>query len=528
MSLTHRSLLTRYGAALLSGAAALAARMLLDPVFGNHHPFTTFYIAVAAVAWYGGLGPSLLTIVCSCVAADYFFIPPRGSLGIALTIHWFDLACFVFVSSTISIFSYATRGAQRQAEAKALEALQKRKELELEIMERLRLESELELHADELAEANRRKNEFLAILGHELRNPLAPIRSAVQFLRLDSASEPDRRWARDVIDRQTEQMTRLVDDLLEISRVSRGKIKLIKTAIELAEVIERAVENSHPLIGARKHELIESLPAEPVWLEADPVRLAQVVANLLNNAAKYTPDRGHIWLSAEKQGAEAVIRVRDDGLGIAPDMLPRVFDLFAQADRTLEESRGGLGIGLTLVKCLLEMHGGTVKVLSDGPGKGSEFVVRLPALERKPTPGTNDGENVKNRPPSSARRILIVDDNGDAAKSLALLLEVHGHDVRTAPDGPAALKEAEAFQPEIVFLDIGLPGMDGYEAARRLREMPGLEDASLFALTGYGQDDDRRRSQEAGCDGHLVKPVGLDLLLPLIARSKVRARIGNS
>ena len=323
-------------------------------------------------------------------------------------------------------------------------------------------------------------------------------------------------------------MTRLVDDLLEISRVSRGKIKLIKTAIELAEVIERAVENSHPLIGARKHELIESLPAEPVWLEADPVRLAQVVANLLNNAAKYTPDRGHIWLSAEKQGAEAVIRVRDDGLGIAPDMLPRVFDLFAQADRTLEESRGGLGIGLTLVKCLLEMHGGTVKALSDGPGKGSEFVVRLPALERKPAPGTNDGENVKNRPPSSARRILIVDDNGDAAKSLALLLEVHGHDVRTAPDGPAALKEAEAFQPEIVFLDIGLPGMDGYEAARRLREMPGLEDASLFALTGYGQDDDRRRSQEAGCDGHLVKPVGLDLLLPLIARSKVRARIGNS
>jgi signal transduction histidine kinase len=392
MSPTFRSRLIRYGAALITIAIALLARILLDPVLGDHHPFVTFYVAVAAVAWFGGFGPSCLTVALTSVAAPYFFISPRGSFALSLPAHWADLACYLFVAGTIALFSESMRVAQRQTEVKAVEALAKQKALELEIAERERLEQELKLHADELATADRRKNEFLAMLGHELRNPLAPIRNAVQILRAKSTSEADRAWARDVIDRQLGQMVRLVDDLLELSRISRGKIRIQKEVVELGAIIESALESSRPLIAARKHELIESLPGEPVWLDADPVRLAQVITNLLNNAAKYTHDRGHISLSARKEGRQVVIRVQDDGAGIAPEMLPRIFDLFAQADRTLGQAQGGMGIGLTLVKSLIEMHGGTVQAFSDGVGKGSEFVVRLPALERQVAGGESDGK----------------------------------------------------------------------------------------------------------------------------------------
>jgi CheY-like chemotaxis protein len=293
--------------------------------------------------------------------------------------------------------------------------------------------------------------------------------------------------------------------------------------VELAEVVERAVEISRPLIEARRHELVESLPSQPVWLEADPVRLAQVLANLLNNAAKYTEERGRIELCAVQEGAELTLFVRDNGTGIAPEVLPRVFDLFAQDERTLDRAQGGLGIGLTLVKKLVELHGGLVTAHSEGPGRGSEFVVRLPAAMRQ-TPATAAVAAPVAEASPSGCRVLVVDDNADAAESLALLLRIQGHDVRTASDGPAALEAAEIFRPEVVLLDLGLPKMSGYEVARLLRQQPESEGIRLLALTGYGQEDDHRRSREAGFDAHLVKPVDLEELMRMVARASIVER----
>jgi PAS domain S-box-containing protein len=368
-----------------------------------------------------------------------------------------------------------------------------------------------------LQEVDRRKDEFLAMLGHELRNPLAPIRSAVEILRLAGADGPDSRHALEVIGRQVRHMARLVDDLLDVSRISRGKIRLEKRRVALAVVLASAVEAARPRIDARRHELTVCLPPEAVWLEADAVRLAQVFANLLNNAAKYTEEGGRIRLTAECDGAEVVVYVRDNGIGISPEMLPRVFELFTQAERALGRSEGGLGVGLALVRTLVEMHGGRVEAHSGGAGKGSEFVVRLPVL-RAPSKEESGQGVARVEVTGPSRRVLVVDDNRDAAESLAKFLALSGHDVRTAHDGKAALEAARAFRPEVVLLDIGLPGMDGYQVARRLREQEGERHAFLAALTGYGQEDDRRRSREAGFDAHLVKPTDPDDLLALVAR----------
>jgi PAS domain S-box-containing protein len=367
-----------------------------------------------------------------------------------------------------------------------------------------------------LREADRRKDEFLAMLAHELRNPLAPIRNAAEVLRFFGSSEPRIEWCREVIDRQVGHLTRLVDDLLDVSRITRGKVTLQKERIELATAVARAVETVRPLIESRGHRLVLSLSERPVLVEADLVRLAQVMGNLLNNAAKYSPDGSEIRLAAGLEGGEAVIRVRDEGIGIPPEMLAQVFELFVQADRSLDRSEGGLGIGLTLVRSLVEMHGGSVEARSDGPGRGSELIVRLPALAVEEA-----GEHPSAVPAVSAgagRRILVVDDNEDSAVSLALLLELSGHEVRTAGDGSAALSEARSFRPEVVLLDIGLPHMDGYEVARRLRGEEDLRGLLLFAMTGYGQEEDVRRSRQAGFDQHLVKPVDLPKLLDLLAR----------
>jgi signal transduction histidine kinase/ActR/RegA family two-component response regulator len=375
--------------------------------------------------------------------------------------------------------------------------------------ERLRL-----IH--QLRQADRRKDEFLAVLAHELRNPLAPVRNAVEVMRLRDVDDPGLRWARDIIDRQVQQMTRLVDDLLDVSRITRGKVKLQKEPVDLAAVVARAVEISRPLIDARRHELTVTLPPEPVRVEADAIRLAQVVANLLNNAAKFTPEGGRIWLTVERDGGQTVVRVRDTGVGILAAMLPQVFDLFAQVESSLEHSQGGLGIGLTLAKSLVEMHGGSVTAHSDGPGQGSKFILRLPVLTEVRSADSGPGMNER-LAESSARRILVVDDNVDAADSLALLLRLMGNDVRTAPDGPAALAAARAYRPDVVLLDLGLPRMSGYEVCRRLREGHFANGPLVVALTGYGQDEDRRRTREAGFDHHLVKPVNPDELRELLA-----------
>jgi PAS domain S-box-containing protein len=368
-----------------------------------------------------------------------------------------------------------------------------------------------------LQEADRRKDEFLAMLAHELRNPLAPIRNAVQVMRVMSPPDPQLHWARDVIDRQVEDLTHLVDDLLDVSRITQGKVTLKKERVDLESVVARAVETSRPLIDARKHQFEMTLPPESVQLEGDLTRLGQVVSNLLNNAAKYTEEGGKIWLAAEREGDDLVLRVKDTGMGIPAEALPHVFDLFSQADRSLDRSQGGLGIGLTLVRSLVEMHGGKVEALSDGPGRGSQFTVRLPALleyaQEERVKASSDGAAVK----SAIYRILVVDDNIDSAESLALLLRLYGHEVLMAHDGPETIEAVRTFNPQIVLLDIGLPGMSGYEVAAALRAERGTNQMLLVALTGYGREEDRRRALESGFDHHIVKPIDPDLLERLIS-----------
>jgi two-component system CheB/CheR fusion protein len=382
--------------------------------------------------------------------------------------------------------------------------------LQAEIAERRRIEEALQA-------ANHRKDEFLAMLGHELRNPLAPIRNILEVVKRRGAERrKDVKHAWEVVERQVQQLTRLVEDLLDVSRIGQGKISLIHQPTELAAVVAAAVEGCRPLIDSRRHRLDVSLPREPLRVRGDATRLTQVVQNLLNNAAKYTDPGGHIRLTLRREGDDAVLRVRDNGVGIPADVLPRIFDLFAQADHTLDRSHGGLGVGLTLVRKLIELHDGTVAAVSAGKGHGSEFSVRLPLLatEVKPAAPAPPAEPAA---PGPARRILVVDDNRDAATSLATLLGLLGNETRLAHDGPAALETAHLFRPEVVFLDIGLPGMDGYEVARQLRARPELSGVVLAALTGWGQEEDRRRALEAGFHHHLTKPADPAVLQQLLA-----------
>jgi PAS domain S-box-containing protein len=357
-----------------------------------------------------------------------------------------------------------------------------------------------------LRETDRRKDEFLATLAHELRNPLAPIRNALQILKMPRVDAEAAERSREMMERQVHHLVRLVDDLLDVSRVMRGKIELRKEHVELASIVARAVETVQPLIDTQGHRLTVQLPADSLLIDADPVRLAQVVGNLLTNAAKYTEPNGEIRLIVEREGDTAAIRVQDTGIGIAPDMLPLVFELFVQVDSSSTRSQGGLGIGLTLVKNLVEMHNGAVEAHSAGLGKGSEFVVRLPLCVQSKDQGREKLPRAPERVPASGCRVLVVDDKQDAADSLAMLLRLQGHEVRTAYSGMAALDMAKDYVPDVAFLDIGMPGMDGYEAARRIRRQPGLSKVVLVALTGWGQLEDRRRSNEAGFNHHIVKP----------------------
>jgi PAS domain S-box-containing protein len=380
--------------------------------------------------------------------------------------------------------------------------------------------SEIKQMEEALRDADRRKDEFLATLAHELRNPLAPIRNSLQILKMPRVDAATVQQTRDMMERQVHHLVRLVDDLLDVSRVMRGKIELRREPVELASVVARAVEIVQPLIEVQGHRLNLSLPSESLVLDADPVRLAQVVGNLLTNSAKYSETNGNIWLTARRERDQAVLSVRDTGIGIAPDMLPHVFELFVQADHTSTKAQGGLGIGLTLVKNLVEMHGGTVEAKSAGLGKGCEFIIRLPLMvQESQQPNEKQNGEQKDTPPSG-HRLLVVDDNKDAAVSLAMLLRLQGHEVRVAHDGPSALEISKSYQPGVIFLDIGMPGMDGYEVARRIRQHPGLEKVVLAALTGWGQEEDRRRTAEAGFDYHLVKPPEPKAVESLLAELK--------
>jgi signal transduction histidine kinase len=395
-------------------------------------------------------------------------------------------------------------------------------------MERGRIEDELRRRVEQLAEMDRRKDEFLATLAHELRNPLAPLRNSLHILRMSGDSGPASERIHEMMERQINHMVRLVDDLLEVSRITRGKIELRRERVELAAVLRSAVETSRPLIEAARHQLAITVPPEPLILEADPVRLSQVIANLLNNAAKYTEEGGQIWLTARLEGGDAAVSVRDTGLGIPADMLSRVFDMFAQVDRTLKRSQGGLGIGLTLARTLVEMHGGRVEARSDGLGKGSEFTVRLPLAAENSLAAEGRSRAASTQPATlSQQRVLVVDDNRDAADSLGLLLKFLGADAHVVYDGPSALQALDVYRPAVVFLDIGMPGMDGHEVARYMRQAPEFQDVMLIAMTGWGQEEDRRRSQAAGFDHHLVKPADADALQALLSSVAVRLASDN-
>jgi PAS domain S-box-containing protein len=361
-----------------------------------------------------------------------------------------------------------------------------------------------------LKDADKKKDEFLATLAHELRNPLVPIRNGLKVLKLAGNNPVMAENTRSMMDQALSQMVRLVDDLLDASRITTGKLQLRKEWVELAAVVQSAVETSRPLIDEQDQNLTVTLPPAPVLLDADPIRLAQVFSNLLSNAAKYSEGGGHIALTAELHGEEVIVRVTDRGIGISANHLPHIFEMFNQVDTSLERSQGGLGIGLSLVKGLVEMHGGRVEAHSDGPGTGSQFIVHLPVVITRPLsdwpPVNGESEEASSAPKC---RILIVDDNTLSSKSTAMLLQLMGHEVATACDGFEGIEVAGTFRPEVVLLDIGLPKLDGYETARRIREQPWGKGILLIAVTGYGQDEDRRRSLEAGFNCHMIKPVNL-------------------
>jgi PAS domain S-box-containing protein len=384
-----------------------------------------------------------------------------------------------------------------------------------DITQRKRLEDNLRKLAADLSETDRRKNEFLATLAHELRNPLAPISNMIEVVKRAGSNGELLKQAHETIERQLAQMVRLVDDLLDLNRITHDRLELRRSEVELATVIEQAVEVARPLIDAAGQKLTIDLPEEPIYLNADQARLAQVFGNLLNNSCKYTTPNGAISLSARRNGNdEVLVSVRDNGAGIPPDKIDSIFDMFMQVDRSSDRSQSGLGIGLTLVKRLIEMHGGSIEVHSAGEGQGSEFVVHLPIINK---PAVVSAPVSRLAPESSAqRRILIVDDNRDSADSLAMLLEITGNQTYLAHDGVEALESIENYHPEVVLLDIGLPKLDGHEVCRRVREQPWGKDILIIALTGWGQEEDRRKSEEAGFNGHLVKPVDYDKLLALL------------
>ena len=383
-------------------------------------------------------------------------------------------------------------------------------ELERDLATRKQLE-------EALLDAGRRKDEFLAVLAHELRNPLAPIRTAVELMHLRPITDPAVIHSRDVIGRQVEHLTRLVDDLLDVSRITRGKIRLEIEPLEIEAVVNRAIETNRPFFESRNQKLTVRVPDAPVVVRADMTRLAEAVGNLLNNAAKYTDEGGEILLTVElaKEGQEVAVRVKDSGMGIPPEMLPRVFELFTQVDHTLHRAQGGLGIGLALVRRLLEMHGGSVEGHSEGVGKGSEFILRLPVEAQAQVPELAADPRAGAIYPH--RRILVVDDNRDAAETLAMVLRLNGGEVETAHDGRQAVEAAERFRPHMVLLDLGMPGMNGLEVARTIRAQPWGSTVTLVAQTGWGQEEDRRRTTEAGFDDHLTKPMDHSKLLKLLA-----------
>ena len=489
------------------------AGLLIGPTF----EYTVFPFLIWASVRTGPRGAALVTFTTSAVAivstlAGYgpFAAAPHEGLVLLQTYMGVVAMTGLVLAGAVAERDRAEReraAASRSSERRLLDEVELREAAQRQLRER----------AEQLSDAHQRKDEFLAMLGHELRNPLGAVSNALQVLRAGSATAPGSGTRMlDVIQRQVRHLTRLVEDLLEVSRITRGEISLREEALDLRAVVVRAVETAQPWIDDRRHQLVLERPPQPLTLRGDPMRLEQVFANLLHNAAKYTEPGGHIAVTVDVDGTTAIVGVRDDGIGMAPELLPRVFELFTQGDRSLDRSRGGLGIGLTLVQRIVQLHGGTIEARSDGLGRGSELVVRLPLLAAVAPAAVPSPPAEAEKTGGDRLRLLIVEDQADAAEGLAELMRMQGYAVEIALDGAAALAAAADRVPDVVLLDLGLPGLDGYEVARRLRELPGLRGSLLIALSGYGREEDRWRSREAGIDHHLVKPLDfaeLDRLL---------------
>jgi signal transduction histidine kinase/CheY-like chemotaxis protein len=492
-----------YLIAIAATAAVALVRLAVSDTVGNFAPIVTFTVAIVIAAWYGGLKPGLLATVLSTLAADYLYTPRRHSFYVETLSGAVALGVLCFAGVLISLLCESLHRTQRR-----LESEQENLRQSVDLQRQMR---------DAMTESDRRKDEFLATLAHELRNPLSPVRNAIHILRARMPPTPELQWARDVIDRQVTQMTRLIDDLMDVSRISRGTFELRREHVALDDVVRSAVETSRPSIDASGHELSVHLASEPIYLDADVIRLAQVFANLLNNAAKYTGPGGRIAVTAERETGMVLVTVQDSGIGIPAEKLTQVFEPFTQLDHSLERSRGGLGIGLALARRLVEMHGGTIEAHSPGPGAGSQFVVRLPLSARQGGLGAVTSA-VRLPTPAVARyRILIADDNNDSATSLGILLNDAGYEVRTAGDGVQALETASQFRPNIALLDIGMPKLNGYDVARQLRAQPWGRQMRLIAITGWGGAEHRQQTTQAGFDHHLTKPVDPAALTELLA-----------
>jgi len=495
-----------YLVALIATVIVVLIRFAAVRVYGDTAPFVPFFAAVSIAAWFGGLGPGLVATFLCAAAAAYWFYPPSHSLHLLLVEDQIRSALFITQGALLSYAIEVLHRARRRAEASEQEALAKQQELEREIT--VRKQAEAALH-----EGDRRKDEFLATLSHELRNPLAPIRNAVQIQKSRNASPADLLWTQDIIERQVLHLARLLDDLLDVTRINVGKLRVRKERVELKTVIESAVETSRPLIDAAHQQLTITLPPEPIHLQADAIRLSQVLSNLLNNGSKYTKPGGRIALVAVREDRDVVLTVSDSGAGIAPEMLPRVFDLFTQGAVSPDQPASGLGVGLSLSRALIELHGGTISAASEGPGLGSRFTIRLP-IDLSSAKDPAFASTTPDRGPDTGPkyRLLIADDLPDAADSLAILFRSAGHEAEVVYDGEKAFAAAESMRPSVVLLDIEMPKVDGYEVARLIRVQPWGKDLYLIALTGWGKEEDRRRSSEAGFDAHLVKPVSIERL----------------
>jgi signal transduction histidine kinase len=499
--MARRSATESVGPYMMAAATVVlagSARHYLDPFLGSNRPFLIFFAAVAMSAWLGGRGPALFAIVLSYLAANWFFIEPHNALSFdptAIT-DWVNLLSFLVIALIIVASIEAMRRARQRADLHAAH-----------------VQSLLEA----ARQADRRKDEFLATLAHELRNPLAPLSNALQLWSMREPEPAEANELRAIMARQVKQMSRLIDDLMDISRIKRGRIQLHLTRCELRPLVEEAIEAVGPLIDQFGHRLRARLPDEPIWIQADQARITQVFTNLLFNAAKHTGTHRTIEVIVERMDDNAIVRVRDNGPGIPPEMLTKIFEPFTQISEVPSRNYAGLGMGLALVKQLVTLHCGTVEALSEGVGWGSEFVVTLP--ECSATDGRRESQQLAASSKSRAiarHKIVVTDDIRESAVTLAKMLETLGQDVLVAHDGLAAIDTVSAEHSDMAIVDIAMPGMDGYEVARRLRAQPNTQDMVLVALTGYGQEHDRRRALDAGFDYHLTKPANVEQLQELL------------